>query len=190
MRTGLPIAGEALAGVKLFADLNLDARKAVAEHCSGAEFEAGDTILSHMDTGREIFFVLSGTVEVNLFAVNGRRITFNDKGPGEMVGELAAIDGQPRSAHVIAKTNCRTAAIQPQDFFAIVDSYSGVAAYLREHLVMQVRALSERVYEFNALCVKNRIHVELLRCAQAVPADGSRHEICPPPTHAVTIPYF
>jgi CRP-like cAMP-binding protein len=137
-----------------------------------------------MDTGRDIFFVLSGTVEVNLFAVNGRRITFNDKGPGEMVGELAAIDGRPRSAHVIAKTSCRTAAIKPQDFFVIIDAYPGIAAYLREHLVMQVRALSERVYEFNALCVKNRIHVELLRCAQTVPGDGPRREISPSPTHA------
>jgi CRP/FNR family cyclic AMP-dependent transcriptional regulator len=184
MRTGLPIAGESLAGIEVFAGLDLAARTAVASRCSGAEYAVGDVILSHMDESRDIFFVLSGTVEVSLFSRSGRRITFNDKGPGQMVGELSAIDGKPRSAHVIANSNCRIAAIAPAEFLEIVDTYSGVARFMREHLVRQVRLLSERVFEFNALGVNNRIHVELLRRAQSTSGDGATREISPIPTHA------
>jgi CRP/FNR family cyclic AMP-dependent transcriptional regulator len=184
MRTGLPIAGQSLAGVEIFSGLDLNARNAIAEQCHGAEFAAGDTILSHMDTSCDVYLILSGTVEVNLFSVNGRRITFSEKGAGQMVGELAAIDGQPRSAHVVAKTNCLTAAIAPDDFLQIIADYPSVTRYLQNHLVSQVRLLSERVFEFNALCVNNRIHVELLRCAQSAANEGSRRTIIPAPTHA------
>ena len=184
MRTGMPITGQLLAGVEMFAKLDLETRDAIAEFCSGAEFEAGDTILSHLDTSRHIYFVLSGAIEVSLYSVNGRRIIFNDKGPGQMVGELAAIDGQPRSAHVIAKDKSLTAAMSPEDFRTVVADYPGVASFLQTHLVNQVRALSERVFEFNALCVNNRIHVELLRHAQSAEVDGLRREIVPAPTHA------
>jgi CRP/FNR family cyclic AMP-dependent transcriptional regulator len=185
MRTGLPIAGQSLAGVEIFSGLDLDARNAIAESCNGAEFAAGDTILGHLDNSRDVFLILSGTVEVNLYSVNGRRITFNEKGAGQMVGELAAIDGQPRSAHVIAKTNCLTAAISPNDFLQIIADNPSVTRYLQNHLVSQVRLLSERVFEFNALCVSNRIHVELLRCAQSADEkEGQRRTILPAPTHA------
>ena len=120
MRTGLPIVGQSLAGVEVFSALDLEARNAIAELCHGAEFAAGDTIFGHMDTSRDVFLILSGKVEVNLYSANGRRITFNEKGAGQMVGELAAIDGQPRSAQVIAKTTCLTAAISPDDFSHII----------------------------------------------------------------------
>jgi CRP/FNR family cyclic AMP-dependent transcriptional regulator len=184
MRTGLPVKGESLAGVELFSDLDLDARNAIATRCTGSEFELGDIILHHMESGRDVHFVISGVVEVSLFSVNGRRITFDDKGSGQMVGELSAIDGQPRSAHVTAKTSCHTATISPDEFRHVLATYPSVALRALNRLTRQVRNLSERVFEFNALCVGKRIHVELLRSARSGSADGSKRIITPVPTHA------
>ena len=120
MKTGIPIKGELLAGVELFAGLDLKARQAIADSCTGQEFKVGDTVVDYKDTSSEVFFVISGEVEVCLLSLNGRRVTFMDKRPGDMVGELAAIDGQPRCAHVTAKTNCRMASIAPDRFMQII----------------------------------------------------------------------
>jgi CRP-like cAMP-binding protein len=184
MRSNLPIKGESLAGVELFSDLDLEARQAIAERCTGFEFASGETVLNYKDKSREALFVLSGEVEVNLFSVSGKRITFNEKGAGEMVGELAAIDGQPRCAHVLAKTDCRMASIKPEDFMDIVSGNPDVARKLLTILTLQIRSLSERVFEFNVLCVANRIHVELLREAREAKVDGDRRIIESAPTHS------
>jgi CRP/FNR family cyclic AMP-dependent transcriptional regulator len=162
----------------------LAARSKIAELCSGQDFAAGDTILNHLDTARDVFFVLSGDVEVSLFSVNGKRITFHDKGAGQMVGELAALDGEPRCATVIAKTDCRMISISPDNFLHVVSVYPSAALRVLKRLTGQVRELSARVFEFNALCVNNRIHVELLRYASTATADGQRRIISPTPTHA------
>ncbi len=59
-----------------------------------------------------------------------------------------------------------------------------VSATVLKDLTCQVRALSERVFEFSALAVRNRIHAELLRLAHADPALGKTAVISPAPTHA------
>ena len=184
MRSNLPIKGESLAGVTLFADLDLEARQVIAEQCSGYEFAAEDVILNYKDTSREVYFVLSGDLQVSLISLNGKRITFSEKYAGDMVGELAAIDGQPRCAQVVATTASRVVAIEPDTFMKIVSTYPSVAQQLMKRLTSQVRELSERVFEFNALCVNNRIHVDLLRAANSGKADGKRRVIAPAPTHA------
>jgi CRP/FNR family cyclic AMP-dependent transcriptional regulator len=184
MGPGSEIKGESLAGVELFADLDLDARKAIAKQCHEARFAAGDVIMSHKDTGRDVFLILNGIVEVDVFSLDGRRTTFTEKGPGEIIGELAAIDGRPRSAHVIAKTDCWMATIAPDQFLKVLDTYPAVSRRIRSYLTEKVRVLSERVFEFNALCVNNRIHVELLRCARSMTEEGPRISISPAPTHA------
>jgi len=184
MRSGILIKGESLAGTEIFADLDLKARRAVAGYCTGMEFDASETILTHLDTTQNVYLVLSGVVDVSLVSINGRRITFNEKSAGQMVGELAAIDGRPRCAHVTAKTKCLVASIPPQAFKQIMSANPMAAQRLLERLTSQVRELSERVFEFNALCVNNRIHVELLRCARNATGDGVRRLIIPAPTHA------
>jgi len=182
-RAAIPVAGESLSGVELFAELDLAERQAVAERCTGRQFAAGELVLNHRDTSREVFFVLSGTVEVGLFSLSGKRVSFQDKGAGQAVGELAAVDGAPRCAHVLAHTDCRTASMTHKDFLDVVHTYPRVSAKLMQALVRQIRELSARVFEFNALCVNNRIQVELLRCATSAAADGNQRLITPVPTH-------
>lgn len=184
MDTSRLITGELLAGVDLFAGLDLNARQAIADQCVGCDFSSADTVVGYKDTGNEVYFVISGEVEVSLFSVNGRRVTFLDKGPGDMVGELAAIDGQHRCAQVTAKTDCRMALIQPEDFMRVISLNPDVARRVMVRMASQVRELSERVFEFNALCVNSRIHVELLRLANEAKGVGERRLIEPAPTHA------
>jgi CRP/FNR family cyclic AMP-dependent transcriptional regulator len=178
------VQGQSLAGVKLFAGLDYEARHAIAQVCKGAEFEPDEVIVSHRDTGSDVFFIISGEVTVSAISVNGKRITYHDKCAGDMVGELAAIDGQPRCAHVRAKTGCLTATVSQADFMHMLTEYPQVAVKALRSLTGQVRELSERVFEFGALRVNNRIHVELLRYAMSADVKDSSRVIAPAPTHA------
>jgi CRP/FNR family cyclic AMP-dependent transcriptional regulator len=178
------VQGQSLAGVKLFSELDLEARQAIANLCKGAEFEPGETIVSNKDTGCDVYFIISGEVTVSAMSVNGKRISFHDKCAGDMVGELSAIDGQPRSAHVMAKTKCLAAAVSQADFMHVLAEHPEVAVKALKTLAGQVRALSERVFEFGALCVNNRIHVELLRYAMLGHMEDDLCVITPAPTHA------
>jgi len=179
-----PVTGETLAGVQLFAELDLKARDQIARLCTGRAYSAREAIVSYKDTSRDVYFVLSGDVDVTLYSVNGKRITFNAKGAGEVVGELAAIDSQPRCADVVARNDVRIISMSGSDFQSAMSQHPEAARKMMLLLTAQVRELSERVFEFNALCVNNRIHVELLRNARHGTEEGDRRVISPAPTHA------
>ena len=57
--------------------------------------EAGEIVISHLDENQEVFFVLEGRLRATLYSLNGHEIDYRDIGPGDVVGELAAIDGAP-----------------------------------------------------------------------------------------------
>jgi hypothetical protein len=68
-------------------------------------------------------------------------------------------------------------------FRELLHSEPRVALALLPQLVMKIRALTTRVYEFSTLAVSNRIQAELLRLASLVPRAGKRARIDPAPTH-------
>jgi CRP-like cAMP-binding protein len=66
----------------------------------------------------------------------------------------------------------------------ILESHPSATAIMLKQLTRQVRALTERVFEFSTLAVKNRIHAELLRLARDHMVDDVTAVIVPSPTHA------
>jgi CRP/FNR family cyclic AMP-dependent transcriptional regulator len=105
-------------------------------------------------------------------------------GPGDIFGEYAAIDGEPRSANVEARTSCLIASMSATAFRKLLLSEPAVAEALIKSLVRNVRTLTKRVYEFSTLAVNNRIQAELLRLASLAPRKGKSARLDPAPTHS------
>ena len=179
------ISGTALAGIDVFADLKPAERQEIASLCRGRRYRPEQVVVSHLDgSSRDVFFIISGSVRVTIYSLSGKEITFRDETAGQMFGELSAIDGRPRSAHVLALTDSLLAFMSPGDFWKVVHTYPAVAAKILKNLTNLIRLLSERVIEFSVLGVNNRIHAELLRLAREdIRADGTA-VISPAPTHA------
>ncbi|HEX8194110.1 MAG TPA: Crp/Fnr family transcriptional regulator [Allosphingosinicella sp.] len=138
---------------------------------------------AHSDS---VYVVLKGRVRVTLYSMAGREVILRSLGEGALFGELAAIDGQPRSATIVALSSCTLAVIDAAAFRAAIGSDPESALWLARRLAAQVRDLTERVFELNALRVSSRLHCELLRlCADAA---GGGEKTCvtidPAPTHA------
>lgn len=142
-----------------------------------------ELIIAHGDTGCDVFFLLEGRARVTLFSEDGREIAYRDIEPGEIFGELAGIDGKARSASVVALGSSRAARLPAPAFRDVVERQSGFAWMLLEHLSAQLRRMTDRVYEYSTLVVRERLILELLRRAEeAGPADGEV-SISPAPTH-------
>lgn len=154
------------------------------EHARLVVLRAGQIVIGHQDRTRDVFLVVEGRLRIELLSLNGREVILAEVGPGEITGEFAALDDQPRSASVGAVTACTLISIPGDHFVRSVLADSGSAWWLTQRLVRQIRLLNERNFELNALAVRSRLHCELLRlCIDAGIADN-RAVIAPAPTHA------
>jgi CRP-like cAMP-binding protein len=173
-----------LAQIEIFRDLDGAALAAIARKCTWRRYGPEQQIVGQQDETREVHFILSGRVRVNLYSRDGRDVTFRDLGPGDMFGELAALDQAPRSANVVALDPTATASLKWEQFSQLLRDHPEVAAATMRRLVRLVRALTDRVYEFSTLAVRNRIHAELLRLGRDGAIAGNVARIDPAPTHA------
>ena len=101
-----------------------------------------------------------------------------------MFGEYSAIDHAPRSATIEASQPGVLAIVSAAGFEEIITAHPVIAMRLIRHLLLEVRTLTSRVFEFSTLAVANRIHAELLRRAMPAVAGAKQALIDPAPTHA------
>ena len=182
--TVVPVTAASLGTLALFADLEAADRERIALACRGRSYRPGESIISRHADDADVYFVLSGRVGARIYSAGGREVAFTELGAGEVFGDLAAIDGLPRSADVEAKDDSVIVALSAAAFREARRNYPEVGEAMLRQLTALVRRLMERVVEFSTLAVSNRIHAELLRRARAASADGVSAEITPAPTHA------
>lgn len=168
--------------LQLFGDLPREDLEAIAQRCRVRRFEAGEHVLHLNDDTSELFFVLEGQVRVLLYSRSGRDVSFRDLNRGEVFGELAAIDGGPRSASVVANAPTRLAVMYRDDLMQLTHRHSSVSDALLRHLVALIRRYSQRVYELSALRVEERIRMQILRLAWEAGDGSARVIVDPAPT--------
>ena len=145
----------------------------------------GRTVLGVGAMPDDVLFILEGEASVALHSVNGREISVRRLGPGDIFGDLAALDGRPRNANVVAQTDLRLSAMNQSDFLDCLSSSSEASIWFTRRLVGEVRRLTEKVFELSALNVQARLLCELLRLARtAPPTSGPGVTLSDAPTHS------
>jgi CRP-like cAMP-binding protein len=175
---------ETLARIPLFKSLTKEAVGRLDTQCIWRRTKARESILDYKDQGSDLYFVVQGHVQVLIAAGAGRASILRDIHDGEFFGELAAIDGRPRSAAIVAVTVSTVARMPPGVFRGVVHQYPDVCDQLLSLLASQIRMLANRVNEFGTLDVRGRIYAELLRLSRPGADGGPQAVISPPPTHA------
>ena len=97
------------------------------------------------------------------YSMTGREIALARLPAGSFFGELAAIDGQPRSASVVAVEPCLLASASPSLFIDLVTRHPGVARSVLAKLCGIVRSCDERIMDLSTLGAVQRVYLELLR---------------------------
>lgn len=144
----------------------------------------GRTLLEKGSRSTEVFFLLQGRAQVLLYSSSGREVYVNDIGPGDVFGEIAALDGEPRSASIVASSELLLAAMRGSDFMKCLEGSPAAGIWLARKLASRSRRLTEQVFELSALNVRARIHCELLRLARTGEPRSGGIEVRPAPTHA------
>lgn len=152
-------------------------------HARLVNLRPSQIVIGHQDRTRDVFIVLEGNLRIELASLNGREVILADAGPGDLVGEFAALDDAPRSATVMAITAAVLACVPGDAFRRAVLGDPQSAEWLSLRLVKQIRLLTERIFEANALAVRSRLHCELLRLCIAAGIRDNRALLAPAPTH-------
>ncbi len=183
-RSSAEPVSQSLERIGIFSGLASNSLAQLQKRCAWRRYEPGETIVDHLDASNDVFFIVSGEARASLYSVSGKAVTFTDLGPGEMFGEIAAIDGGTRSARIEARTSCVVAAMPASVFREVLQSQPSVTQALLHQIVGRIRVLTTRIYEFSALAVSNRIQAEVLRLAMLAPREGNSARIETAPTHA------
>lgn len=173
-----------LAGVALFRDLSDEDRQRIEARCKWRDYKPQEQIIDFQDDSRDVYFITKGVARVVNFSMSGREIAFDDLKEGAVFGELAAVDGEPRSANVVAVVNTTVGIMHPTVFRGVLEDYPAVSMTLMIRLTQMVRMSVERIMDLSTLGANNRVYAELLRLAKASVADDGSARVNPIPIHA------
>jgi CRP-like cAMP-binding protein len=181
----LPVSTVGLQGVRLLAGLPDSVLREVAERCHFRRYLAGATVVARNDDDHAVYLLIKGRLRVVALSPTGREVSFRDLGDGECIGEIAAVDGGPRSATVIALDESVLARLAASDFLELLRLHWPICERVLAGLASTVRQLTDRVYELSTLSVNQRLASELLRLALATDSSATgRVKLSPVPRHA------
>jgi CRP-like cAMP-binding protein len=126
---------DALADVRLFSRCTAGQRRAVARHAQIAELPVGVELVREGEPGDALFVILDGTAVVTHDGTELNRVS-----EGAYFGELALLDGEPRSATVVAETPVRVAVLGIRMFRTLLREFPDLAEQLLIALAGELRA--------------------------------------------------
>jgi CRP/FNR family transcriptional regulator, cyclic AMP receptor protein len=143
----------------------------------------GHILLAEESETTDVLFIADGAVQITLFSAEGQETILRTLPAGHIFGEMSALDGQPRSATVIALADTRLIRIPADAFNRFLREVPAAAHFIACLLTQRVRSLTAKLHELATLPMPRRLTSELLRIAQPVGEDGS-FRITAFPTHA------
>ena len=105
-----------LKDVPMFADLDETQLGRIAGTASAGKFADGDTLFEEGSEAREFYVITSGAVAINKNVAGGRKRNLDNLGPGDIIGEIALYDAEPRSADAEALEDTHVL-VFPNDVF-------------------------------------------------------------------------
>ncbi|WPB84231.1 Crp/Fnr family transcriptional regulator [Sediminicoccus rosea] len=173
-----------LARFPFFRPFAAEALEALAGAARWHGFEPGQTVLEAGDPARDVFFIAEGEVRIVMRSAGGHEIILNELGPGQFFGEIAAIDGGPRSVGVVALTRARVCVIAAAPFMSFALSTPEASHQVMRMLAALVREKDARLLELTILPVRPRLIALLLRMSRPrVVGEGEGVVVSPPRPH-------
>ena len=172
-----------LAQVHLLEDLSAAEIGRLEQACSWRTYAAQEQIIDRQSDTQDVYFVAAGAARVVIYSLSGREITLDDVNAGGHFGDLAAIDGEPRSASVMALRDTVIASLSQERFLQLLSEHFTVTLRLMRALTRIVRTSTDRIMDLSTLAANNRVQADLLRLARNNMVGENRAELKPIPVH-------
>jgi len=181
-RSQIPADVEALLqGLPFFHDLSHEELHAVAKIGEFKSMAEGELIFKQGDPGDALYVLITGKVAIYLIGEDGNRIDLAQLGDGAYFGDLALIDGQPRSASATTSEHCEFFLVGRQQFLSLMTDSPRILADVLIGLSEHIRNTNQRYVDINEKKERLQLQAELDRhqsIAQMVA--GVAHEINTP----------
>jgi CRP/FNR family transcriptional regulator, cyclic AMP receptor protein len=155
-----------LARVPLFAELDEEDLRRLADHLRLRRYRRGETIFVAGDPGTCLCMVGAGRVKLALTSSEGREVILDVLGPSEVFGEMALLDGAPRSADAVCVEATELLLLDRDAFLHFLRDRPEVAINLLGVLTRRLRRDAELVQDAAFLDVPGRLARTILRLAQ------------------------
>jgi CRP-like cAMP-binding protein len=175
---------QTLAGSRLLETVDRAAVARLELQCTWRTARDGEAVVTRDSDSRDVFFVVKGRCRIVNFSPSGREVAYAVAGPGDYFGEMAAIDGLPRSATVVALEDCILASITPQVFRELVEQNPRMSFVIMEKLVRIVRTSDDRIMDLATLSAYQRVYSEILKLMKPDPVRQGSWLVYPLPTQA------
>jgi CRP-like cAMP-binding protein len=165
-----PTDAQILQKFALFSVLPDEDRRALAERSHHARYDAGEPIFHFGDPGHSVMAVVTGSVRISRPTSKGKEMILGDVGPGEIIGEIAVLDGKERSADATALTNVELLVLDRREIVPFLAEHPDLCLKLLSLLCARLRLADERMADVGFVDLPVRLAKTLLRHA----ASGSR----------------
>ena len=144
MQQSTPIADLILQlKVPLFGALGPDDLAAIVPLIQRRSFAPDERVFSKGDRAEELFIILSGHMKISAVAPDGRELSFRTAGAGEIVGEIAVLDGGLRAANLTSLDHSETLTIGKISFARLMAERPTISQVLIQFLCHRLRTTSE-----------------------------------------------
>jgi len=133
----------ALAKVSLFANLDPKYIKGIAQICTERTFQPGDQLIKQGEDGIGLYIILSGKVKVEKADPTGKQVELASNGPGDILGEMAVLDGAKRTATVVATEPTVCLVLASWEFMSFMKTHPEVAIDILPIVVKRFRETND-----------------------------------------------
>ncbi|MGK7888597.1 MAG: Crp/Fnr family transcriptional regulator [Leptolyngbyaceae cyanobacterium] len=128
-----------------FEGLPQDVVEKATAHVVTRNHPANQQILLENDWGSSVYFIMEGWVKIRTYNVDGKEVTLNILGKGELFGEMAPLDEVPRSSDVITLVPTTISNLPSQDFVQLIQTEARAGIHLAQLMARRLRQVNRRL---------------------------------------------
>ena len=156
---------ELLKTVSLFWDLDKIELGYISDKMVSKKFENGNLIFLEESEGKNLFFVVEGSVKVTRLSKDGREVILAMLNAGDFFGEMSLLDGEARSANVIALEKTEVLSLNRDDFLVVLHEYPKIAIQLLKEMTSRLRKSDRQIVSLSLSDAEKRIALCIVRFA-------------------------
>ena len=154
-----------LRNVPIFTDLTDSDLTKIASKMVPRVYKKGQMILLEESMGETFFIITQGAVKVTRLSADGREVILAILGESDFFGEMSLLDGEGRSANIVANEDAKVLTLSRNDFLDCLESYPKIAIALLEELATRLRKSDQQIESLSLSDSEHRIGITLIRLA-------------------------
>ncbi len=152
--------------VPIFSELHDNVLEKISELMQVRSYVKEQMILMEESLGDSFFVISNGSVKITRLSEDGREVILAMLGEGEFFGEMSLLDGETRSANVVAIEDSEVMVLNRSEFLNLLERYPKIAISLLEELTRRLRKSDQQIESLSLSDAEKRIAITIMRLAE------------------------